>query len=223
MACKTRLTGFYTWAQGQPVLVMFLGVPMHSPLNDQALNQLFREARSYNQFSGEVSDALLHELYDMLKLGPTAANQQSARFVFVRSPEAKAKLAPALSAGNLAKTMSAPVTVICCYDLDFHEHLPQLFPHTDAKAWFDGEQAKRETPARLNATLQAAYLILAARALGLDTGPMSGFDPAKTDAAFLAEHPSWRSFMLINLGQGDPASIFPRSPRLAFDQAAEIV
>ena len=196
---------------------------MHPPLNDQALDQLFREARSYNQFSGEVSDATLHALYDMLKLGPTAANQQSARFVFVRTPEAKARLEPALSPGNVAKTMAAPVTVICCYDLDFHEHLPQLFPHTDAKAWFDGDQAKREAPAKLNAALQAAYLILAARALGLDTGPMSGFDPAKADAAFLADKPNWRSFMLVNLGEGDAASIFPRSPRLRFEQAAEIV
>ena len=196
---------------------------MHSPLNDEALDQLFREARTYNAFSGDVSDATLRALFDLLKLGPTAANQSSARFVFVRSAEAKEKLVTALSPGNVAKVRSAPVTVIVAYDLEFHNNLPQLFPHDDAKAWFDGEQANREAPAKLNASLQAAYLIVAARALGLDTGPMTGFDPAKTDALFFADQPHWRAFMLVNLGQGDPASIFGRLPRLDFEQAALVV
>ena len=196
---------------------------MHSPLNDLALDQLFREARSYNAFSGEVSDDTLRQVFDLMKLGPTAANQCPARWLFVRSPEAKDRLVPTVSSGNAAKVRSAPVTAVVAYDLDFHEHLPRLFPHADAKAWFAGEQAGREAPARLNAALQAAYFMLAARALGLDCGPMNGFDPAMTDAAFFADQPSWRSFMLINLGQGDQASVFERLPRFAFDEVARIV
>src|SRR5690606_28889841 len=158
---------------------------MSQPLNEAALDQLFRSARTYNAFTGEVSDDTLRRLYDLLKLGPTGANTTPARFVFVKSAEAKAKLAPALSEGNHAKTMSAPVTVIVGRDLDFHEKLPYLFPHADAKAWFDGPREGRDKPSLLNMSLQAGYLILAARALGLDAGPMTGFDPAKVDDAFL--------------------------------------
>ena len=195
---------------------------MASTLTDTALDQLFRSARSYNAFSGEIDDATLHRLYDLLKWGPTAANACPARFVFLRSPEAKARLAPALDAGNRDKTLAAPVTVIVAYDMAFYDKLPMLFPHVDARAWFVGKpEAALETVALRNGSLQGAYLILAARSLGLDTGPMSGFDNAKLDEAFFADT-SIRSNFLVNLGQGDPASIFPRSPRLGFDEACRI-
>ena len=194
---------------------------MPHPLNDAALDQLFRTARTYNAFSGQVSDATLRDLYELLKLGPTQANTTPARFVFVKSAQAKAKLGPALDKGNYNKTMAAPVTVIVARDLDFHEKMPYLFPHVDAKAWFDGPRANRETPALRNTALQSAYLILAARALGLDAGPMIGFDAAKVDEAFFAGT-QLKSDILVNLGQGDPASIVPRSPRLPFDEAARI-
>lgn len=195
---------------------------MASTLTDTALDQLFRSARSYNAFSGEIDDATLHRLYDLLKWGPTAANACPARFVFLRSPEAKARLAPALDAGNRDKTLAAPVTVIVAYDMAFYDKLPMLFPHVDARAWFVGKpEAALETVALRNGSLQGAYLMLAARSLGLDTGPMSGFDNAKLDEAFFADT-SIRSNFLVNLGQGDPASIFPRSPRLGFDEACRI-
>ncbi len=195
---------------------------MSSPLTDTALDQLFRSARSYNAFSGEIDDATLHRLYELLKWGPTAANACPARFVFLRSPEAKAKLAPTLDAGNREKTLAAPVTVIVGYDMAFYEKLPMLFPHVDARAWFVGKpEAELKTVAMRNGSLQGAYLMLAARSLGLDTGPMSGFDNAKLDEAFFAGT-TIRSNFLVNLGQGDPASIFPRSPRLAFDDACRI-
>ncbi|RPD83484.1 malonic semialdehyde reductase [Luteimonas sp. 100069] len=195
---------------------------MTDTLPDAALDQLFRTARTYNGFSGEISDETLHQLYELLKFAPTSANASPARFVFVKSAEGKAKLGAALSEGNYDKTMSAPVTVIVAHDEDFHEKLPFLFPHTDAKSWFDGPRENREVPAFRNGTLQGAYLIMAARALGLDTGPMSGFDNAKVDEAFFAGT-SIKSNFLVNLGKGDPATIFPRSPRLPFDEAARIV
>ncbi|ATD66249.1 malonic semialdehyde reductase [Luteimonas chenhongjianii] len=195
---------------------------MTDTLPDAALDQLFRTARTYNGFSGEISDETLHQLYELLKFAPTSANASPARFVFVKSAEGKARLGAALSEGNYDKTMSAPVTVIVAHDEDFHEKLPFLFPHTDAKSWFDGPRENREVPAFRNGTLQGAYLIMAARALGLDTGPMSGFDNAKVDEAFFAGT-SIKSNFLVNLGKGDPATIFPRSPRLPFDEAARIV
>jgi len=195
---------------------------MHPALNDAALDQLFRTARTYNAFGGEVSDETLHKLYDLLKWGPTQANTTPARFVFVKSAEAKARLVPAMAEGNRAKTQSAPVSVIIGRDLEFHQKLPYLFPHTDAKAWFDGPQEGRQVPSLRNSALQAAYLILAARALGLDAGPMTGFDNARVDAEFFAGT-SIRSDIIVNLGVGDPASVYPRSPRLPFDEAARIL
>ena len=196
-------------------------MPFHA-LDAAALDQLFLQARTYNSFSGEIDDATLHRLYDLFKFGPTTANSTPARFVFVRSAEAKARLEPALDAGNHAKTMAAPVTVIVAYDLDFHHKLPVLFPHTDARSWFEGPvMEKRFIPALRNGSLQGAYMMLAARSLGLDCGPMSGFDNAKVDAAFFAGT-QWKSNFLVNLGKGDPASIFPRSPRLPFDEACRI-
>ena len=191
-------------------------------LPDPALDQIFRTARTHNAFSGEIDDATLHRLYDLLKLGPTEANACPARFVFVRSREAKDKLGPALSEGNHAKTMSAPVTVIIAHDLRFYDKLPVLLPHVDAKSWFEGSPEERlQRVALRGSSMQTAYLIMAARALGLDTGPMTGFDNAKVDEAFF-KGTSIRSNVLVNLGRGDPAAVYPRSPRLSFDEAARI-
>ena len=196
---------------------------MSKVLTDPALDQLFRTARTYNAFSGEVSDDTLHQLYDLLKFGPTEANTTPARIVFVKSKEAKARLGPALSEGNHDKTMAAPCVAIIGYDMRFFDKLPVLFPHTDAKSWFDQRSDENLAwVAMRSSSLQTAYLILAARALGLDCGPMSGFDNAKVDAEFFAGT-SIRSNVLVNLGIGDPASIFPRSPRLGFDEACEIL
>lgn len=191
-------------------------------LDATALDQLFRSARTHNAWQKkDVPDALLHQLYDLVKWGPTSANASPARFVFVKSPEAKAKLKEALAPGNVEKTMTAPVTVIVGQDMAFHDKLPELFPHADARSWFVGNDALIESTAFRNATLQGGYLILAARALGLDTGAMSGFDAAKLDAAFFAGT-TIKSNFLINLGYGDVAGLFPRSPRLAFADAARI-
>jgi 3-hydroxypropanoate dehydrogenase len=193
-------------------------------LDSPALDTIFREARTHNAFTGPVSDQQLRELYDLMKWGPTTMNTQPGRIVFVRSPAAKEKLRPALSPGNLDKTMAAPVTAILAYDLQFYENLPKVFPHRpDAINNFKGEDKKagNEKVAFRNASLQGGYFIIAARALGLDTGPMSGFDNAKVDAAFFPDG-RWRSNFLCNLGTGDPAKIFARSPRLAFDEACRI-
>jgi 3-hydroxypropanoate dehydrogenase len=189
-------------------------------LDAAALDLLFREARSHNKWQDKpVSDELLHELYDLMKFGPTSANCSPARIVFVRSKEGKEKLAPALSSGNTEKTMSAPVTAIIAYDPKFYEKLPKLFPHNPSAAdWFTSNDSLAATTAFRNGTLQGAYLALAARSLGLDTGSMSGFDNAKVDAAFFAGS-GWRSNWLMNIGYGDPAGLFNRSPRLDFDEA----
>ncbi len=195
---------------------------MTQPLADPALDQLFRAARTHNAWLDvAVTDAQLHHVYELLKWGPTAANGSPARFVFVRSPEAKAKLAPSLSDGNRAKTLAAPVTVIVATDYEFYEKLPQLFPHADARSWFVGDQANIDATAQRNGSLQGAYLILAARAAGLDAGPMSGFDNALLDEAFFAGT-KIKSNFLVNLGVGDVAGLFPRSPRLSFDEACRI-
>ena len=192
-------------------------------LSDAALDQLFRTARTHNVLGGEVGDDTLRALYELLKWGPTTANASPARFVFVKSAQAKARLAPALDDGNRDKTLAAPVTAIVAHDLAFYEKLPYLFPHTDARGWFDGKpEAALETVCLRNGSLQGAYLMLAARALGLDCGPMSGFDNAKVDAEFFAGT-RWRSNFLVNLGHGDASQLFPRSPRLAFDEAAQIL
>jgi 3-hydroxypropanoate dehydrogenase len=185
-----------------------------------ALDQLFRSARTHYKWQDRpVPDARLAELYDLLKFGPTSANSSPARFVFVRTAEGKAKLKPALSEGNLEKTMTAPVVVIVAHDARFYEELPKLFPHADARSWFAGNDALAEVTAFRNGSLQGAYLILAARALGLDAGPMSGFDNARLDEAFFAGT-GWKSNFLVNLGYGDESGLFPRGPRLTFDEAA---
>jgi 3-hydroxypropanoate dehydrogenase len=196
---------------------------MNTPLDNNALKQLFTEARTFSAWQDKaVTTEQLHELYELTKFAPTSTNGSPARFVFVTSPEAKAKLKPALAEGNVAKTMSAPVTVIVAADYDFYEHLPLLFPQTDAKSWFVGNQALIDATAFRNSSLQGAYLIMAARALGLDTGAMSGFDNAAVDAAFFAGT-NTRSNFLINLGYGDVSKLYPRNPRLSFEQAALIV
>jgi len=193
------------------------------PLPESALDQLFRTARTHNELKGEVSDETLRELYDLAKWGPTSANMSPLRLVFVKSADAKAKLGPALDEGNYAKTMAAPVTVIVAYDLAFYEKLPYLFPHTDARGWFDTKpEADLTTIALRNGSLQGAYVLMAARALGLDTGPMSGFNNALVDETFFAGT-KIKSNFLINLGHGDTAKLFARSPRLSFDEAARIL
>ncbi|SDH91213.1 malonic semialdehyde reductase [Paraburkholderia phenazinium] len=192
-------------------------------LSDDALDQLFRSARTHNGWQAKpVEDALLKQLIELVLLGPTSANSSPGRFVFVKSQEAKEKLRPALSAGNLEKTMAAPVTVIVGMDMAFYEHLPKLFPHADARSWFAGNEKAIADTAFRNATLQGGYLIMAARALGLDTGAMSGFDATKVDEAFFAGT-TVRANFLINLGYGDPTKLFARSPRFSFDEAAQIV
>jgi 3-hydroxypropanoate dehydrogenase len=195
---------------------------MNPRLSNATLDQLFRTARSHNGFLDEpVGDDTLHALHELMKWGPTGANSCPLRIVFIRTPEAREKLRPALAPGNVVKAMSAPVTALLGRDLGFYEHLPRLFPHTDARSWFVGNDTLIEQSSSLNAALQAGYLILAARSLGLDCGPMSGFTPDVADAAFFAGT-SIKSFMLVTLGRGDPAKLFPRSPRFAFADVCRI-
>ena len=195
---------------------------MSEILSDAGLDLIFREARTQNAWQDKpVNEVLLQAVYDLAKMGPTSANCSPMRLVFVTSPEAKERLRPALIEGNVEKTMAAPATAIVGYDTEFYEQLPRLFPHSDARAWFVGKEALIETTAFRNGTLQGAYLMLAARALGLDCGPMSGFDNAAVDRAFFPGG-KVRSNFLCNLGYGDPEALFPRSPRLDFDEACRI-
>jgi 3-hydroxypropanoate dehydrogenase len=184
----------------------------------QSLDLLFRTARTQNGWQPKpVPESLLREVFDLAKMAPTSANCSPMRLVFVTTPEGKARLKPALAAGNLDKTMAAPVTAIIANDTRFFEELPRLFPHADAKSWFAGNEALAAATAMRNGTLQGAYLMLAARALGLDCGPMSGFDPARIDAEFFPDG-RFKSNFLCNLGYGDPSKLFPRSPRFEFDE-----
>jgi 3-hydroxypropanoate dehydrogenase len=192
-------------------------------LNDESLDLIFRKARTHNVWLDKpIEDALLSRVYDLAKMGPTSANMCPMRIVFVKSKAAKEKLKPALDAGNLEKAMAAPVTAIIGMDVRFYEKLPKLFPHADARAWFkDLPEKVLETMALRNGSLQGAYFILAARSLGLDCGPMSGFNNAKVDAAFFSET-TVKSNFLCNLGHGDGAKLYPRSPRLEFAEACQI-
>ncbi|HJS09868.1 malonic semialdehyde reductase [Sphingopyxis sp.] len=190
---------------------------MSEPLSDSALDQLFRTARTYNGYLDKpVSETQLHAIWDLVKFGPTSANSLPARIVWCVTDEAKAKLAAHAIPGNKEKILKAPVTAIIASDNEFYENLPEFFPHTDARSWFAGNEALAQTTAFRNATLQGAYFILAARALGLDTGPMSGFNNAGVDEAFFAGQPNVKSNFISTLGYGDPATIFERSPRPDF-------
>jgi 3-hydroxypropanoate dehydrogenase len=196
---------------------------VHHAISDEALDQLFRAARSQNKWQAKpVSPTLLHALYDLLRMGPTSANCSPARFVFVTTDQGRERLKPHLLPSNVSKVMTAPVTVIIGHDLSFYEKLPQLFPHTDARSWFVGNEPLIQTTAFRNGTLQGAYLIMAARSLGLDCGPMSGFNNAGVDQAFFA-NTTIKSNFICGLGYGDPSGVFARSPRLAFDEACKIV
>jgi 3-hydroxypropanoate dehydrogenase len=202
---------------------MTIHVPDRKTIEATSLAQLFTDARTHNGFIDKpVSDELLQKAIELAKMGPTSANQSPMRVIFLRSAAAKERLRPALSPGNLDKTMSAPVVAITAYDELFYEHLPFLFPHADAKPWFSGDPAKAARSAFQNGTLQVAYLIVALRAVGLDTGPMTGFDNAKVDAEFFTEG-HVKSNVLINIGYGDAEKLFPRSPRFSFDQMATII
>jgi 3-hydroxypropanoate dehydrogenase len=195
---------------------------MGTPLDEAGLDTIFRTARTYNGYlPGEVTEANLRAIYELLKMGPTSANMQPARFVWCLSQEAKDRLADCASAANAPKIRAAPAAVVIGMDYDYHEQLPWLFPHTDAKSWFPDAEARKAHALR-NSSLQGAYFLIAARALGWDTGPMSGFDAAAVDAAFFADRPSVRVNFIATLGKGDPASIFGRSPRPEFGQFNQI-
>jgi 3-hydroxypropanoate dehydrogenase len=192
-------------------------------LDDHGLDLLFRTARTQNGWLPKpVPESLLRAVFDLAKMPPTSANCSPMRLVFVATPDGKERLKPALSAGNLEKTMAAPVTAIVANDSQFYDELPRLFPHADARPWFASNEAFAATTAMRNGSLQGAYLIMAARALGLDCGPMSGFDNAKVDAEFFPDG-RFKSNFLCNLGYGDPAKLFPRSPRFDFDDVCKIV
>ncbi|OHX14585.1 malonic semialdehyde reductase [Chromobacterium sphagni] len=196
---------------------------MSTPISHATLEQLFLNARTHSHWQPRpVEDEVLRQLFDLLKQCPTSANCSPGRFVFVKGEAAKQKLKPCLAPGNVDKTMAAPVCVIVAHDLQFYDHLPKLFPHADAKSWFAGNEALIQTTAFRNGTLQGAYLILAARSLGLDCGPMSGFDNAAVDAAFFPDG-RFKSNFLINLGYGEADKLFPRSPRFNFDDACQIL
>lgn len=194
-------------------------------LSDESLDIIFRNARTYSTWqSRPVEDSLLKQLHELFILGPTSANNLPARIVYVKSKEAKEKLKPCMDEGNVDKTMKAPVTAIIGMDVHFYEKLPKTFPHTDAKSWFDHlpENALTEI-ARQNSSLQGGYFIIAARALGLDCGPMNGFNNDKVDELFFTGQPNVKSNFLCNLGYGDPIGLHPRSPRLGFDEISKIM
>ena len=191
-------------------------------LDDHALDRIFRQARTHYAWTdGPVPDSKLEEIWSLMKWGPTSANSSPARFVFIRTAEGKARLKEVLSPGNVEKTMTAPVVAIVAYDTAFYDRLPFLFPHADARSWFAGNPQLAETTAFRNSTLQGAYFMLAARAVGLDVGPMSGFDAARLDQIFLAGT-GWKSNFLVNLGYGSGKGQFDRAPRLSFDEACRL-
>ncbi|MGR6329940.1 malonic semialdehyde reductase [Sphingomonas sp. XXL09] len=197
---------------------------MRGPLNDAALDTLFRDARSFGRYTDRpVSEDQLHAIWELMKFGPTAANQLPARLVWCASDDAKAKLAACVSEANRPKVLGAPLTVIIGMDVEFHEHLREFYPHVDARAWYADSLPAREKSALLNSSLQAAYLIVAARALGLDVGPMGGFDAAAIDAAFFGDQPNVRVNIIATLGYGDRASLHDRLPRPAFERFNRIL
>jgi 3-hydroxypropanoate dehydrogenase len=198
-------------------------VAVSRPISEAALDQIFRQARTYSAWlPAPVPAELLAKAYELARLGPTSANSSPARFLFLTTAAAKERLKPALAPGNVEKTMRAPVTAIVAWDTEFHEHLPRLFPQADMRSYFAGNQALIHETAFRNSTLQGAYFIVAARALGLDCGPMSGFDQGKVNAEFFADG-KWKANFLCNIGYGDKGKLFPRNPRLDFSEAAIIL
>jgi 3-hydroxypropanoate dehydrogenase len=198
-------------------------VTAKASISEGALDQLFRDARTHSAWRSETVPAdLLLKIYDLARLGPTSANGCPGRFLFLTTPEAKERLKPALAPLNVGKTMTAPVTVIIAWDTEFYEKLPTLFPHADMRSYFIGNQPLIDQTAFRNSSLQAAYFILAARALGLDCGPMSGFDADKVNAEFFADG-KWKVNLICNLGYGDADKLFPRNPRLGFSEAAVLL
>ncbi|GGF85985.1 malonic semialdehyde reductase [Alteromonas lipolytica] len=196
---------------------------MTKPLSDDALAQLFTEAHTHTTWLDKaIPDTLIKQLYELTKLGPTSANCCPARFVFVSSEEGKAKLKPCLSSGNVGQTMSAPCTVIVAYDAEFYEELPTLFPYADAKSWFTSSPEAAYETAMRNSSLQGGYLMYAARALGLDTGAMSGFNPELLNETFFADT-TWRVNFLVNIGYGDGEKVHKRLPRLSFEKACYVM
>ncbi len=194
-----------------------------TPLDDTGLNLLFRDARTHSKWvDGVVSDEILRQIFDLMKMAPTSANCSPARFVFVTSPEGKEKLKPALSSGNVEQTMAAAATAIIAYDMEFYEHLPKLYPPADAKSWFTGNDKLIYETAFRNGSLQGAYLMMAARALGFDCGPMSGFDEDTLNAAFFPDG-RFKANFLCNIGHGDDDKVYPRTPRFDFNEACEVV
>jgi len=192
-------------------------------LDNRALDQLFREARTHSAWLDRpVTDDQLRRIYDLMKWGPTSANSSPARIVFLRSRAVKERLAPTLAPQNVEQTLAAPVTAIVAHDLRFYDELPKLFPHVDARAWYAGNESLAETTAFRNGSLQGAYLILAARALGLDAGPMSGFDNERVDREFFPDG-RFKSNFLVNLGYGDRSRLHARNPRLSFEEAVSIL
>jgi 3-hydroxypropanoate dehydrogenase len=192
-------------------------------IDHQFLDQIFRQARTHNGWLPKrVPIEALREAYDLARFGPTSANSSPARFVFLESEAAKGRLLPALAPLNVEKTKAAPVTAIVAWDVEFYEKLPQLFPHADMRSYFAGNEKLAEETAFRNSTLQGGYFILAARAVGLDCGPMSGFDAAKVNAEFFPDG-KWKANFLCNLGYGDKSKLFPRSPRLAFEEACRVL
>jgi 3-hydroxypropanoate dehydrogenase len=198
-------------------------VTIKTPISQEALDQLFRDARTHSKWLSEpVPVELLRKVFELARLGPTSANASPGRFVFLITPDAKARLKPALAPGNVDKTMAAPATVIVAWDTEFHENLPKLFPQADMRSYFVGNQVLIDETAFRNSSLQAAYFILAARALGLDCGPMSGFDADKLNAEFFPDR-KWKVNLLCNLGYGDPSKLYPRNPRLNFEEASVVL
>lgn len=192
-------------------------------ISSDALDQIFREARTHTAWLPKrVPVEALREAYELARWGPTSANSTPARFLFLESAAAKARLVPALSPGNVEKTKAAPVTAIIAWDTEFHEKLPKLFPHADMRSVFAGNQALAEETAFRNSSLEGGYFILAARAVGLDCGPMSGFDKAKVNAEFFPDG-KWKANFLCNLGYGDHSKLFPRNPRLEFEEACRVL
>jgi 3-hydroxypropanoate dehydrogenase len=199
-------------------------MPVNAPLSDECLDRIFRTARTYNGYLDKpVGEDQLRAIWELMKMGPTSANMLPARLVWCMTDAAKERLAGHAMDSNAEKIRAAPASVIIAMDLDFHEHLPELFPHADAKSWFEGERAGRRDHALRNSALQGGYFIIAARALGLDTGPMSGFDHESLDGDFFGDSPNIRSNFISTLGYGDPETIFERSPRPGFERFNSII